>query len=102
STNNRMELQAVIQAIKHVDPRKSILIRTDSQYVTDAVSGRTIVKANGDLWREYQEVSKLRQVKVVWVKGHAGDPYNETADQLATEQARLARAETMKTAGQNP
>jgi RNA-directed DNA polymerase len=93
STNNRMELYAVIEAIKSVAPTKSIMIRTDSQYVTDAISGRTIVKTNTDLWREYEEISKSRRVKVVWVKGHAGDPYNEAADKLATKQAHLAKAE---------
>jgi ribonuclease HI len=93
STNNRMELQAVIAAIKSVDPKNSIIIRTDSQYVTDAISGRTIVKTNSDLWREYEEVSRSRRVRVVWIKGHAGDPHNEAADRLALKQAYLAKAE---------
>jgi ribonuclease HI len=62
STNNPMELQAVIAAIKSVDPKNSIIIRTDSQYVTDAISGRTIFKTNSEFWREYEEVSRLRRV----------------------------------------
>jgi RNA-directed DNA polymerase len=92
STNNRMELQALIEAVKSVDPKNSIVIRTDSQYVVDAINGRTIVKTNADLWREYEEVSKSHRVKVIWIKGHAGDAYNEAADRLAMKQAYLAKA----------
>ncbi len=98
STNNRMELQAVIEAIKSVDPKNSIIIRTDSQYVSDAVGGRTVIKTNPDLWREYEAVTKSRKVKVIWIKGHWGDPYNEAADRLAAKQAHLAKAELRRSA----
>jgi ribonuclease HI len=98
STNNRMELQAVIEALKHLDPKKSILIRTDSQYVADAINRRTVVKTNADLWRQYEEIRKSRRIKVIWVKGHSGDLYNEAADQLASQQAHLAKAEVMRAA----
>jgi ribonuclease HI len=98
STNNRMELHAVIAAIKSVDPKNPIIIRTDSQYVTDAISGRTIVKTNSDLWREYEEVRRSRRVRVVWIKGHAGDPHNEAADRLALKQAYLGKAELRRSA----
>lgn len=90
ATNNRMELLAVIQAIKATDPRKSVLIRTDSQYVNDAVNRRNAIKSNSDLWREFQSVCESRRVKIVWVKGHSGDPHNERADILAGEQSKLA------------
>jgi ribonuclease HI len=98
STNNRMELQALIEAVRSVDPRNSIIIRTDSQYVVDAINGRTIVKSNADLWREYDEVRQSRRVKVTWIKGHAGDPYNEAADRLALKQAHLAKAQLVRSA----
>jgi RNA-directed DNA polymerase len=98
STNNRMELHAVIEAIRSVDPKKSIIIRTDSQYVSDAISGRTVVKSNPDLWREYEAISKSRRINMVWIKGHAGDPHNEAADRLATKQAYLAKAELRRSA----
>jgi ribonuclease HI len=90
STNNQMELRAVIEAIRFVDPKKSIVVRTDSQYVHDAVNRQNTIKSNSNLWKEYQEVSKSRRIKIVWVKGHAGDRNNERADQLAAIQANLA------------
>ena len=98
STNNRMELQAVIEAVKAVNPKNSIIIRTDSQYVSDTIGRRTLAKTNTDLWREYETVSSSRRVKVIWVKGHTGDPHNEAADQLASRQAYLAKAELLRSA----
>ncbi|PDT71581.1 RNA-directed DNA polymerase [Bradyrhizobium sp. C9] len=97
TTNNQMELLAVIEAIRYIDPNRPVIIRTDSQYVTDAANGRTVVKQNADLWKEFNELKKSRRVKVVWVKGHAGDPFNETADRLAQAHARLARTQTLQT-----
>jgi len=91
STNNRMELQAVIEALKYVDPSKSVIIRTDSQYVADAIKGSTTIKTNNDLWKLYEEIAMSRRIKVVWVKGHSGDPHNEAADKLASQQAQLAK-----------
>jgi RNA-directed DNA polymerase len=94
ATNNQMELRAVIEAIRFVESKRSIFIRTDSQYVHDAIERKTTIKSNSELWKEYQEVSKSRSIKVKWVKGHAGDPHNELADKLAAEQANLAKAES--------
>jgi ribonuclease HI len=90
-----MELRAVIEAIKFVDPKKSITIRTDSQYVCDAVNRQNTIKSNAHLWKEYQEVIRLRRIKIVWVKGHAGDPNNERADHLAAIQA-IATYDTLE------
>lgn len=88
TTNNQMELLAVIQAIKHIDSKRSVIIRTDSQYVADAANGKTIVKQNAELWKEFNELKAARKIKVVWVKGHAGDPHNEAAHVLAEQYAR--------------
>jgi ribonuclease HI len=93
ATNNQMELRAVIEAIRSVDARRSIIVRTDSQYVHDAIERKTTIKSNSELWKEYQEVSRGRSIRIVWIKGHAGDTHNELADRLAAEQARLAKAE---------
>ncbi|MGH1349563.1 MAG: RNase H family protein [Methyloligellaceae bacterium] len=87
-TNNQMELLAVIEALKAAPIDKSVCIRTDSQYVYKIANGENVAKSNGEMWREYQSlVQKQRSVKVVWIKGHNGDPYNERADLIAKEQA---------------
>jgi RNA-directed DNA polymerase len=93
STNNQMELRAVIEAVRFVERGKSIIIRTDSQYVSDAINRQTVIKSNSDLWREFREISSSRRIKVIWIKGHAGDPHNEAADRLAANQANLALVE---------
>jgi RNA-directed DNA polymerase len=92
ATNNQMELRAVIEAIRFVDPTKSVIIRTDSQYVYDAVNRQTTIKSNAEMWNEYREICKSRRIKIVWIKGHAGDPHNVRADALAAQQAILAKA----------
>lgn len=102
ATNNEMELRAVIEAIRSVDPTQTVVIRTDSQYVSDAINNQTLLKTNSSLWAEYAELTKSRRVKVVWVKGHAGDVHNERADVLAVEQSRFAKAEFDKDTSQSP
>jgi ribonuclease HI len=91
STNNQMELRAVIEAIRFVSPDKPMIIRTDSQYVVEAVKGQTVMKNNADLWREYNDLVANRKLKIIWVKGHNGDPHNERANNLALKAARCAR-----------
>lgn len=93
ATNNQMELRAVIEAIRGVDAKRSVIVRTDSQYVSNAVNSETTMKSNRSLWDEYRALAKDRAVKVVWVKGHAGDPNNERADTLAAQAANFARNE---------
>lgn len=86
-TNNQMELRAVIEALKAAPKDKSICIRTDSQYVEQIASRKNVTKSNGEMWLEYQSLVKGRQVKVVWVKAHDGDPHNERADEIAKQRA---------------
>jgi ribonuclease HI len=93
ATVNQMELLAVIEAIRSVDPQWPIIIRTDSQYVHGVIERGVIVRGNAPTWREYEEVAKSRRVKVEWIKGHAGDLHNALVDRLAGRQARLAVAE---------
>jgi ribonuclease HI len=93
-----MELLAVIEAIKHIDLKRPIIIRTDSQYVVDAANGKTIIRQNAELWKEFNELKMARKIKVVWVKGHAGDPHNEAADLLAGQYARLAKDSAVRSA----
>lgn len=96
TTNNRMELQAVIEGIRALNRRVPVTIYTDSTYVmkgmTEWISGwkakgwKTAAKKpvkNEDLWRELDAALHGHEVEWRWVKGHAGDPGNEVADALA-------------------
>ncbi|MEM6850693.1 MAG: ribonuclease HI [Pseudomonadota bacterium] len=98
TTNNRMELQAVIEALKNAGPAGALTIYTDSKYVKDGVTQwmanwkrngwRTAAKKpvkNQDLWKALDDAQAPLAVEWRWVKGHAGDPGNERADQLANE-----------------
>jgi ribonuclease HI len=96
TTNNRMEMTAVIEALKALKNPCSIDLFTDSQYVNHGVnkwlsnwkkSGwKTAAKEpvkNVDLWMLLDELLPIHQIEWHWVKGHSGDPGNELADQLA-------------------
>lgn len=99
TTNNRMELLAVIIALEALKIEGSdVTIYTDSKYVADAVSKGWLFgwaarrfkgKKNPDLWLRFLEVYKKHQVKFVWIKGHNDHPLNERCDQLAVESALL-------------
>ncbi|MBK6936091.1 MAG: ribonuclease HI [Chitinophagaceae bacterium] len=98
TTNNRMELMAVIaglKALKKADMHVTIF--SDSQYVVKAVEEGWLQnwiktnfkggKKNPDLWKEFYELSKKHHLKFKWVKGHANNPFNNRCDKLATEAA---------------
>ena len=96
TTNNRMELTAVIQALHTLKRPCSVVVHTDSQYVQKGISewikgwklrgwmtsDRKPVK-NVDLWRELDEAVARHQITWRWVRGHSGHPENERADALA-------------------
>ncbi|MDP1649376.1 MAG: ribonuclease HI [Rubrivivax sp.] len=96
TTNNRMELTAVIEALASLKRRCKVTIYTDSAYVKDGITSwihnwkargwktasRQPVK-NIELWQHLDELNAAHEVQWRWVKGHAGDPGNERADQLA-------------------
>ncbi len=96
TTNNRMEMMAVIQALGALKRPCQITLHTDSQYVLKGMTewlpgwkakgwktaSREPVK-NVDLWQTLEVAAKQHQIEWVWVKGHAGHPGNERADQLA-------------------
>ena len=95
TTNNRMELIAVISALKFVNSKK-IELYTDSKYTKDGIekwifnwkkngwqtANKQEVK-NIDLWKDLDELNQEKTVQWNWVKGHAGDKYNNMADELA-------------------
>jgi len=95
TTNNRMELMAVIVALEALKvPNCRVTIYTDSKYVADSVEKgwvhswvkkRFKGKKNADLWMRFLEVYKNHQVRFIWVRGHANNPGNERCDQLAVE-----------------
>lgn len=82
TTNNRMELQAVIEALEFVK-EKSIRIHTDSQLVMKCAQGEWKRKANLDLWEIYDRLSKDRIIEWIKVKAHSGILYNEIVDKFA-------------------
>jgi ribonuclease HI len=96
TTNNRMELLAAINALEALDRPSKITVVTDSVYVmngvTDWITGwkrngwKTAAKKpvkNDDLWRRLDEARARHEVRWEWIKGHAGHPENERADELA-------------------
>jgi ribonuclease HI len=104
TTNNRMELTAVIEALTSLKRSCNIVIYTDSEYVrkgmTEWISGwqrRDWKTADGkpvknaDLWQRLDALRKLHTVDWRWVKGHAGDPGNERADALANKGVTVAK-----------
>jgi len=98
TTNNRMELMAVIAALKALTKQNiPLTIYTDSQYVLNSVEKKWLDtwirtdfkggKKNKDLWLEYYRIAKNYLIKFVWVKGHAENIYNNRCDELATTAA---------------
>ncbi len=104
TTNNRMELTAVIQALRALKGPSVVALYTDSQYVQKAMTEWLakwkakdfLVKGGGlrknhDLWRQLDELSRRHRIRWHWVKGHAGHPENERADALALRGLQEAR-----------
>ena len=105
TTNNRMELSAVIEALNALKRPSDVTLYTDSTYVKDGVTKwMTNWKRNGwktaakkpvknkDLWVLLDEAAGRHDIAWKWVKGHAGDPGNERADALANEGMAKARS----------
>lgn len=98
TTNNRMELWAVCQALEMLKfPGSQVTVYTDSQYVVNSVEKKWIsgwirrnwknVK-NPDLWKRYLNAASLHEVKFVWIRGHQGHQHNERCDELAVAAAK--------------
>jgi len=98
TTNNRMELLAVVVALEALKKEGSqVTIFSDSKYVVDAVEKAWVFgwekkgfkgKKNPDLWRRFLSIYRKHQVRFQWVKGHANDPHNERCDRLAVEASK--------------
>jgi len=96
TTNNRMELLAVIIGLEALNQKCNVIIYSDSKYVVDSVEKEWVFgwekkefkgKKNTDLWKRFLSIYRNHNVKFKWVKGHAGNKYNEICDQLAVEAA---------------
>lgn len=105
TTNNRMELTAVIEGLGALKRRSTVLLHVDSTYVMQGIQSwiagwkrngwRTASKQpvkNAELWRALDEAVARHDVQWRWVKGHAGDPGNEAADALANKGVDQVRA----------
>lgn len=97
TTNNRMELMSVIVALETIKKENAhVEIFSDSKYVVDSVEKGWVFgwqkkgfkgKKNIDLWQRFLKIYPKHQVKFNWVKGHAGNHYNERCDELAVQAA---------------
>ena len=101
TTNNRMELMAVIAGLEALNRPCEVELYSDSQYVVNAFNqhwidswlkkgwkrGKNEPVKNVDLWQRLLKAKEIHQVKFIWVKGHDGHPQNERCDQLATSAA---------------
>ena len=104
TTNNRMEMTAVIRALEALTSPCTVTLHTDSRYVIDGItkwifgwrkngwrnSKKEPVK-NADLWQDLVKAAAPHKVDWQWVKGHSGHPENERADRLASDAAEKAR-----------
>ena len=88
TTNNRMELTAVIESLKYIEKGEKCIIYSDSQLTINCASRKWNRKANLDLWKEYETISEGKSVTFEWVKAHNGDYYNEKVDKIAFEEAK--------------
>jgi len=101
TTNNRMELMAVIVGLEALKiPQSTVTIFTDSQYVVNAVEKKWLLgwekknfagKKNADLWQRFLKTYRLHTVSFNWIKGHAGNRENERCDRLAVAAAQSAQ-----------
>ncbi len=102
TTNNRMELTAVITALSALRESCEVTLYSDSRYVTDAVGKGWVYSwkskgwkksdktsaLNVDLWEQLLPLLEKHKVTFIWVRGHDGHPQNERCDELATSEAR--------------
>lgn len=86
TTNNRMELKAVIDCLEHIS-FDYLTIYSDSKYVVDSINKNYKRNKNLDLWKEFNRVKKGKRITLNWVKGHSGNEFNDYVDELARGEA---------------
>ena len=100
TSNNRMEILAIISVVNSLPYGSSVMIHSDSQYAINVLSGRWQASMNLDQVALYRRLVAERNIKVTfeWVRGHNGDVYNELCDQMARGeyQKMLGKGEKVK------
>ena len=105
TTNNRMELTAVIKGLEALKEPCEVELCTDSKYIIDSVTKGWAVKwrssgwikpdkkpaLNPDLWERLLDLLEIHKVSFIWVKGHAGHPENERCDRMAVAESQAAK-----------
>lgn len=104
TTNNAMELQAVVEGLKLLKGKSNISITSDSKYIVDSLTKGWLenwirkgevrefnsTRPNGDTWWMLYNLLKMHNWQINWVKGHAGNKYNEMCDKMAVQQRDIA------------
>lgn len=104
TTNNHMELLAVIEGLKLLKQASNVKVYSDSKYVVEAfnkgwlenwlrkkeITADKSTRPNGELWWELYNLVSRHNVEFIWVKGHAGNKYNEMCDKMAVQQRDVA------------
>ncbi len=99
TTNNRMELMAIIEALSSLKKRCQVILYTDSQYIVDSITQGWAIRwreknwrrnkkekaLNSDLWEKLLDLFEKHEIEMRWIKAHAGEKENERADLLATQ-----------------
>ncbi len=102
TTNNRMELTAVIKGFESLKTKCDVEVYTDSKYIVDAITLGWAKKwrsnnwyrnikdkaSNQDLWEKLLSLIEINEVKFIWLKGHSGHPENERCDKLAVSESQ--------------
>jgi ribonuclease HI len=98
TTNNRMELFAVIEALNKIKTKNAdVVVYTDSKYVSDSVEKKWVFNweknnfkkiKNVDLWTKFLRIYAKHSIKFIWIKGHNNHPQNERCDSLAVEASK--------------
>ena len=87
TTNNRMEITAVMEGLRMIPEGAEVLLKSDSEYVIKTIQGIYSVGKNADLWQQLGREIKKRRITCEWVRGHNGNAWNELCDELAGEAA---------------
>src|SRR6056297_1462594 len=96
TTNNRMELQAAIEALRNLKMACDVKLHSDSQYLVNTMTKGWKRNKNLDLWQELDKVCQPHNVTWVWVKGHSTNRGNNTVDKLATDAIRFKKGKDYK------